>query len=80
MPRFAVILTLTYSQTVRTRKGIMSGKDLQKVSKTITELALWQMEKDSETHGHASIVNLRFREIKPKAAPAKPKSPRRQKP
>lgn len=67
MKRYAVILTITYSDAVRTRKGTMPGKDFPHVAGKAVKIATWQAELDAETQGSPSIINLRIREIKPKA-------------
>lgn len=67
MKQFAVILTINYRNAMRTRKGKMSGKNLQQVSRRVTENAVYQAEAGSAEFGAPVIINLRFRELKPKA-------------
>ena len=67
MKRYAVILTITYRDAVRTRKGTMPDKDFSHVAGKLVKIADWQAELDAETQGAPSIINLRIREIKTKA-------------
>ena len=45
----------------------MEGKSFLKVANWVNELAALEVESDAESEGPPKSINLRFRELKPKA-------------